>query len=94
MCCLDYLRVCEDSYTDETWGSKLCAESIKSEFQAVANLMDYKEGRDYLDRAFSLSPRLADQVLTDQTLANFYSNLVGYFQGAVQYNRINGVSLF
>lgn len=88
---LDYLRVCEESYKSD-FGSDSCADAIQLAFKTVQNLMQYKGGRDYLDSAFSLYPKFSQEDLNSTTIQNFYANLISQFQGAVQYNKINGVN--
>ncbi|CAD5228720.1 unnamed protein product [Bursaphelenchus okinawaensis] len=82
-----YLRVCQDSYRSY---SEKCADNIGKAFTHLQQLMDDRKGRNRLEAALHVKPLFEYQNLTFTDLENFYLNVIESFQGAVQYNRVNG----
>ncbi|CAD5228722.1 unnamed protein product [Bursaphelenchus okinawaensis] len=81
-----YLRVCQEAYRSY---SQKCADNIGKAFRHLRQFMDFKRGRSRLEDAMHVEPLFEKQNLTFTDLQNFYGNVFGMFQGAVQYSRVN-----
>ncbi|WKX92495.1 hypothetical protein Q1695_010489 [Nippostrongylus brasiliensis] len=83
----DYLRVVEDAIRSH---SEECADTIAEGFEQMHNYVQTREGRQLLSFVFTLNPPWDDVSDVSETdIQYFFANIIGQFQGAVQYSGDN-----